>query len=58
MTDEKKKPEEDEVSDEQLEHVAGGIVIINGKPVKYWGELDKKLMEPLNKSMDREGTIE
>jgi hypothetical protein len=25
MTDEKKKPEEDEVSDEQLEDIAGGV---------------------------------
>jgi hypothetical protein len=27
MTDEKKKPEEDEVTEEQLEHVAGGLTV-------------------------------
>lgn len=31
MTDEKKKPEEDEVSDEQLEDVAGGINVLGTK---------------------------
>ena len=30
MTDEKRKPEEDEVGDEQLEDVSGGAAIITG----------------------------
>jgi hypothetical protein len=29
MTDEKKKPDEDEVGDEQLEDVAGGVLFAN-----------------------------
>jgi hypothetical protein len=50
MTEEKKKPQEDEVSDEQLKDVAGGIIDIPSQK--------KKIAEPLNKSMEREGTIE
>ena len=50
MTDEKKKPESNEVGEEELKEVSGGITDIRiGK---------KKVTEPLNKSMDREGTIE
>ena len=33
MTDEKKKPEEDEVSDEQLEGVAGGATAPTTQPI-------------------------
>ena len=50
MTDEKKKPEENEVSEEDLKDVSGGIIDIP--------TTKKKVAEPLDKSMDREGTIE
>ncbi len=32
MTEEKKKPEEDEVSEQQLEDVAGGATVVPGAP--------------------------
>ena len=41
MTDDKKKPEEDEVSDEQLEGVAGGATAPNGQqPISQTKPLD------------------
>ena len=49
MTEEKKKPEKDEVTDE-LEEVAGGFLErFPNVPLKE---------PPENKSMEREGTIE
>jgi len=33
MTEEKKKPEEDEVSEQQLEDVAGGATVVPGRPI-------------------------
>jgi len=50
MTEEKKKPEENQVSEEDLKDVSGGIIDIP--------TAKKKVAEPLDKSMEREGTIE
>jgi hypothetical protein len=64
MTDECQKPEE-EVSEEEMEDVSGGGLVIEDKRImdiartgKTTKPLDKKLTEPLDKSMEREGTIE
>ena len=52
MADKKKKPQEqDEVSDEQLQDAAGGFL-------ERFPNVPVKKEPPLNKSMEREGTIE
>ncbi len=50
MTEDKKKPEENQVSEEDLKDVSGGMIDIP--------TAKKKVAEPLDKSMEREGTIE
>ena len=51
MTEEKKQPEEEEVTDEQLEDAAGGFL-------ERFPNVPLKEKPPINKSMEREGTIE
>jgi hypothetical protein len=42
MTDEKKKPEEDEVTDEQLEEVAGGVNLNTGDAIQESTDTEQK----------------
>jgi hypothetical protein len=64
MTEEKKKPEEDGVTEEQLEDVAGGFlerfpnVPLKGQESKKKKPVNRVEGESTISSMDREGTIE
>jgi len=61
MTEEKKKPEEDEVSEEQLDEVVGGTVTRPQRPgprPEPHPVIKEKSPTEAFESMDREGTIE
>ncbi len=51
MTDEKRKPDEEEVDEEQLEEVEGGVL-------ERFPNVPLKEEPAPEKSMEREGTIE
>ena len=63
MTEEKKKPEEDEVTEEKLDEVVGGAVTRPQRPGPGPGPKPRPVIKekpPTEafESMDREGTIE
>ena len=53
MTDEKKKPEEDEVSDEQLEGVAGGATTPTTQPITRTKQQDLDTPDLVNFVCDK-----